>query len=330
MTTPQRNDVPNGQRGRDASPGAPLAAGPADDTTRARLAGRKVLLTRSEEDSAVWARALEQVGVVPVTLPCIDAEPLGDDASGRALREAARAADWLVFTSRRGVEAFVRLAGGDVLAGDAALEDGNALEDVVALADGTALTDRDPLENANAGRAHEDTRTAAPDSAAAHGASRRRPRIAVVGPATAEAATRLLGRVDLVGEHGTAESLAESMLSAGARGTRVVLALAENARDVLETRLRAAGAECRRFDVYRTVPAAPQTPKLALSALSVDAVWLASPSAVEGFANSVDVDADVPLVAIGPSTAAAIRARGLAVAAEARTPSFEGLLEATR
>src|SRR5690606_143063 len=98
----------------------------------------------------------------------------------------------------------------------------------------------------------------------------------------------------------------------------------------LEQRLRAAGAACRRFDVYRTIPAPPRTPRLALSGLGVDAVWLASPSAVEGFTNQVDVDADVPLIAIGPSTADAIRARGLRVAAEARTPSFEGLLEATR
>src|SRR5690606_24532559 len=109
------------------------------------------------------------------------------------------------------------------------------------------------------------------------------------------------------------------------------LALAENARRVLEERLTAAGAQCRRFDVYRTVPAAPRSPKLALSGLGVDAVWLASPSAVAGFVNQVDVDTDdTKLVSIGPSTADAIRAQGLAVAAEARTPTFEGLLAATQ
>ena len=242
-------------------------------SAEARLAGRRIMLTRSEEDSAAWARALERLGAVPVTLPCIDAEPLGDSDLADALRTAAAAADWLVFTSRRGVEAFVRLAG------------------------------------AEAGRAA---------------------RIAAVGPATADAARHALGRVDLVGAHGTAESLADAMLEAGAAKAEIVLALAANARDVLERRLRAAGAACRRFDVYRTVPAAPRAPRLALSGLGVDAVWLASPSAVEGFMNQVEIDADVPLVAIGPSTADAIRARGLRVAAEARAPSFEGLLEATR
>src|SRR5690606_8433212 len=155
-------------------------------------------------------------------------------------------------------------------------------------------------------------------------------RVAAVGPATADAARHALGRVDLVSERGTAESLAGSMLDAGAAKAAIVLALAENARDVLERGLRAAVAACRRFDVYRAVPAAPRTPRLALSGLAVDAVWLASPSAVEGFTNQLEVDADVPLIAIGPSTAEAIRARGLRVAAEARTPSVEGLLEATR
>src|SRR5690606_11110932 len=146
------------------------------------------------------------------------------------------------------------------------------------------------------------------------------------GPATADAARRALGRVDLVGERGTAESLADALDAVRSEAhapPRVVLALAENARDVLERRLRAAGVDVRRFDVYRTLPAAPRTPRLSLAALGVDAVWLASPSAVTGFLNQVELDADVPLVAIGPSTAAAIRARGLAVAAEAAAPSFE-------
>ena len=251
------------------------------DFSESRLAGRRILLTRSEDDCAAWASALEEIGAVPVPLPCIDAEPLGDAELGRALREASKAADWLVFTSRRGVEAFVRLVGDAAATGD----------------------------------------DLAPRSA----------RIAVVGPATADAARQLLGRVDLVGERGTADSLADAMLAAGAAASSggIVLALAANSRDVLERRLREAGAVCRRFDVYRTIPAAARTPRRALSALGVDAVWLASPSAVEGFANQVDVDTDVPLVAIGPSTADAIRARGLAVAAEAHAPSFEGLLEAT-
>jgi uroporphyrinogen-III synthase len=49
---------------------------------------------------------------------------------------------------------------------------------------------------------------------------------------------------------------------------------------------------------------------------------------VTGFVHLVDVDAAVNVYTIGPSTTAAARRAGLAVTAEAREPSFEGLLEA--
>ena len=55
---------------------------------------------------------------------------------------------------------------------------------------------------------------------------------------------------------------------------------------------------------------------------------LASPSAVTGFVNQVDIDIPVNIFTIGPSTSAAARAQGLAVTAEAREPSLAGILEA--
>jgi uroporphyrinogen III methyltransferase/synthase len=108
----------------------------------------------------------------------------------------------------------------------------------------------------------------------------------------------------------------------------VLLALAENAPDTLERALAGARIECRRFNVYRTVPAAPASPKRPLASLGVDAVLLASPSAVRGFVNQIEVDASTPLVTIGPTTSAAARKLGLDVAGEAREPSLDALLEA--
>jgi uroporphyrinogen-III synthase len=188
------------------------------------------------------------------------------------LAAAVPNADWLVFTSRRGVEAFVAL---------------------------------DP-----------------PALAARCG-------IAVVGATTAEAAKAALGRVDLVGG-GTAVALAATLVDVGdlQRRRRVLLALAENAGATLEQVLTAAGADCTRLDVYRTVPAPPAEPRRPLSALRVDNVVLASPSAVTGFVHQVDIDVPVDVYTIGPSTTAAARNAGLAVTAEAREPSLEGLLEA--
>jgi uroporphyrinogen-III synthase len=238
----------------------------------AATAGPRVLLTRSEEDCAEWAERLARHGADAVALPCIHCEPIATPASKAALAAAVPSTDWLVFTSRRGVEAFAAL-------------------------DPPAL----PAQC----------------------------RVAVVGAATAEAAKAELGRVDVVGS-GTAAALGATLADLGELilHPRVLLAVAENAGDALERTLEAAGAQCVRLEVYRTVPAPPTEPRRPLSTLRVDNVVLASPSAVTGFVHQVDVDAPVRFYTIGPSTTAAARDAGLPVAAEAREPSFEGILEA--
>jgi len=235
------------------------------------LAGKTVLLTRAVDDNAAWAERLAHAGAIPVVLPCIATETIADAATRAALAAALTAADWLVFTSRRGVEAFAALTA-------------------------------EPLDTTV--------------------------RIAVVGPATAAAATQLLGRVDLTSEAATAAALAHTLAERVARGTRVVLAVAENAGDVFEHTLAPTGAVLTRIDVYRTVPQAPAETKRALSSLGADNVLLASPSAVTGFLNQVDVDCDAAVFTIGPTTTAAARAAGLRVAAQATMPSLDGLMEA--
>jgi len=75
-----------------------------------RLAGARVLITRSEDDCAEWAEELERRGARPVLLPCIRSEPIDTPELRAALGRALSDADWLVLTSRRGVEACARLA----------------------------------------------------------------------------------------------------------------------------------------------------------------------------------------------------------------------------
>ncbi len=243
------------------------------------LAGRRVLLTRSADDCADWARRLEQRGAAAVLLPCIDAESIDTPELRSAAALALAAADWLVFTSRRGVAALA------------------------------ALVSSGP-----------DARRFALPAAC---------RVAAVGEATAAAAREATGRVSLVGR-GTAADLGELLAAEGELGARpnVLLALAANAGDALERALGAAGARCTRLEVYRTVPAAAVAPKQALSSLDAGDVLLASPSAVKGFVQQVSIDAPVNIYTIGPSTTAAARAQGLAVTAEAREPSLDGMLEA--
>jgi uroporphyrinogen-III synthase len=235
------------------------------------LAGRRILLTRSADDCAEWAEELTSRGATPVVLPCIESETLDTPELRARLAHGVPQADWLVFTSRRGVEAFAVLHPGPI------------------------------------GKA----------------------RVATVGPVTAESARTRLGRNDLTGDGGTAERLAETLLESGLLEDRphLLLALAENADNRLANALQGE-ARCTRLDLYRTIPAPAPAAKRPLSSLGADNVLLASPSAVAGFANQIDVDGPVDVFTIGPTTSAAARAHGLVVTAEARSPSLEGILEA--
>lgn len=73
------------------------------------LQGHTVLVTRAEEDIEAWAERLTSAGALPIALPCIRSEAIEDPAMRAAIAAELERADWLVFTSRRGVEAFAQL-----------------------------------------------------------------------------------------------------------------------------------------------------------------------------------------------------------------------------
>jgi uroporphyrinogen-III synthase len=239
-----------------------------------QLSRQSVLLTRSEEDCAPWARELERSGITPVIFPCIRCEPLESAELREHIALELPRSDWLVFTSKRGVEIF-------------------------------SMLHREPL----------------PTSL----------RVAVVGPATADAAVIQLGRADLVSEMGTAASLAQA-LEARLSGpnNRHLVAVAENAGTTIEDLLTAAGASCTRLNLYRTVPVARREPKFTLSALGADKILLASPSAVIGLTNQVELDIPAAIYTIGPATNEAATAAGLSVTGQATSPGLEGLMEAMK
>ena len=134
-------------------------------------------------------------------------------------------------------------------------------------------------------------------------------RRAAVGPVTAAALNRVGLSVDLV----PAISSQEGLLAELPPG-RVLLAAAEGARRLL---LDQRGADF--VALYRTVELRPE------SAPEGDVVLLASASAARALAAT---GARIPVVAIGPYTAAEARRRGLEVAVVAQTQDVEGLLEA--
>jgi len=137
-------------------------------------------------------------------------------------------------------------------------------------------------------------------------------RIAAIGPGTAAALRERGYEPTLVPRVSTQEGLlAELPQPAGS----VLVAAAEGARRVI---VDALGAEF--LALYRTLELAPET------APEVDIVLLASPSAARALARTKA--RAVPVVVIGPQTAATARELGLQVAAEAAVHNLDGLLAA--
>jgi uroporphyrinogen-III synthase len=132
-------------------------------------------------------------------------------------------------------------------------------------------------------------------------------RIAAIGPATAEALRSHGLRVDLVAATHTQEGLREELPA----GT-LLLAAAEGARrDVLEADF---------LPLYRTTELRPDVP-------GADVALLMSGSAARALAAT---GTRVPVVAIGPQTAAEARAAGLDVVSVAAVHDLGGLVEALR
>ena len=146
--------------------------------------------------------------------------------------------------------------------------------------------------------------------------------LAAVGPATADALARAVREPDLVPAETTGEAMAAA-LAARVRGRRVLLPRPAEGRPELVDGLRAAGAEVAAVEAYRTVPAPTEAIRpLAgwLEAGDVAAVAFASPSAVKAVVAGLGARAGllrkVPLAAIGPTTADALRAAGFEVAVQ--------------
>lgn len=147
-------------------------------------------------------------------------------------------------------------------------------------------------------------------------------RIGAVGPGTADA-LRLAGAdVTVVASRTTGDGLARDVLrhpDGPQAGDTVGVVQGDRARDALADGLRRAGVHVRSATVY-----ASQGLAWSLAG-DVDAVVLASPSAVAAL--PAEIGARALLLAIGPTTAAAAVRRGWAVV-QAAEPTVEGILAA--
>ena len=161
-------------------------------------------------------------------------------------------------------------------------------------------------------------------------------RIAVVGPATAEAVLEAGMHVALVPPKFVAESLLISRRPL-VGGESVLLVRAEVARDVLPNGLRKAGAEVTVADAYRNELPAESVAKLkeifSEEAFIPEVITFTSSSIARNahallLAAGVIVPRETVLASIGPVTTATMRQLGWEPTVEAKEATIPGLVEA--
>jgi uroporphyrinogen III methyltransferase/synthase len=163
-------------------------------------------------------------------------------------------------------------------------------------------------------------------------------RVAAIGSATAERLEQLGVMPSLIPERFRAEGLVDALRIIGPEaGRRVLIARAEEAREVLPVELRGLGFEVDVVPVYRVVAVEPPADVLErLAAGSVDAVVFASGGTARRFVEALateGIDAAALLVgpvvaSFGPVTTDALHALGIAVDAQADEPTAESMVAA--
>jgi uroporphyrinogen-III synthase len=155
--------------------------------------------------------------------------------------------------------------------------------------------------------------------------------VAAVGPATSEAAAAEGFVVGHMAEEFQGAELARE-LSGELFGRKVLLPRSDLASDELPVALRKSGAFVTDVVAYRTVPCDAASPEAVAAARrgEADVISFFSSSAFHSLAEKVGLEAlrTVPLAAIGPVTAAAIRESGLTVAIEAPKATSESFVTA--
>lgn len=159
-------------------------------------------------------------------------------------------------------------------------------------------------------------------------------RIAAVGTGTAQTLRSLGLRADVVPTEHRGEALAEALKRELAPGARVLIARAQEGREVLPQELTRAGMTVDVVPVYRSI-AVPGARllllKTKLAAGEVDAVAFASAAAARALVSAlggVELLAHASVACLGPVTAEGCEALGLRVAVQAPHATYPELVEA--
>jgi len=158
-----------------------------------------------------------------------------------------------------------------------------------------------------------------------------RARICAIGPATRAAVEALHLKVDLMGKEYVAEGLLAAFVDYDLAGKRVLLPRAAVARDLVPAELARRGAQVDVVEAYRTViPAGTAQRAAEVFARKPDCITFTSSSTAQNFVAVAGREAliGVKVASIGPITSRTLRDLGIAVAAEAREYTVEGLVNA--
>ncbi|MFZ3129508.1 MAG: uroporphyrinogen-III C-methyltransferase [Desulfosporosinus sp.] len=158
--------------------------------------------------------------------------------------------------------------------------------------------------------------------------------IVAIGPATRAALEKRGLHIGYMPEEYRAEKIVEGLANRVVSGQRVLLARAEEARNILPESLKAMGVEVWDVPVYKTVTGGANRGELQhmLRAKEIHAVTFTSSSTVRNFVTLLDGNVslleDVLLYSIGPITSATARELGLKIFKEAAQYTISGLVEA--
>ncbi|HEY1771205.1 MAG TPA: uroporphyrinogen-III C-methyltransferase [Chthoniobacterales bacterium] len=159
-------------------------------------------------------------------------------------------------------------------------------------------------------------------------------RIAAIGPATAQRVRDFHLKVDLMPNEAVAEAVVREFKTQGdVENLRILIARAEEARDLLPKELSALGAIVDVAFAYRTVAETDDRTgaRARLAEEGADMITFTSSSTVENFlALGLPWPRGMQVASIGPITSRTARERGLTVAVEAAQHDVPGLVEAVR
>ena len=153
--------------------------------------------------------------------------------------------------------------------------------------------------------------------------------VAVIGPSTARSLAGHGLKADHLPRRSVSEGMVEMLAELSLEGRQVLIARAEEGRELLPDALKAGGADVTVMPVYRMV-AEPPPDELLDQVAGAAVIAFSSASSVRNLVRAgVRVAPGGPkVVTIGPATSEAAREAGLDVALEAGRHDLDGLVEA--